>query len=80
MAMVSPPPRVSSGFMVPPIASARRAGHREPEPDAGGAAGFAESPKGHEHPVPVSLGDARPSVGHTQLNPDTVGAGGQLRR
>ena len=55
-------------------------GHRETEPDARGGAGAAEPLEGHGYPVPVRLGDARPAVDHTQLNPVAAGAGRQQRR
>jgi len=73
MAMVSPPPGVSSGFSVPRIALGQAAGHREPEPHAGGTTGVAEPLEGHERPVPFGLGDAWPAIDNAELDLVAVG-------
>ncbi len=43
--MVSPPPGVSSAVSVPPMASVKPAGHRQPEPDARRPVAVAGSPR-----------------------------------
>ena len=51
--MVSPPPGVSSGARVPPIASARPRDSARPRPDAGVVVPVAEPLERQEHLVPV---------------------------
>ena len=71
--IVRPPPGVSSGVRVPPIASTKPTGHREPEADAVDTRAVAEPLERLEDPLTVLGRDAGPSIDHPQLDPAAGG-------
>ena len=74
--IVSPPPGVSSGVRVPPMASVSPRDSASPRPDAGGVVGVAEPLERREHPVQVGRRDAGPAVDDPQLDPVAEAAAG----
>ena len=78
--MVSPPPGVSSGSRVPPMASARPRDSASPRPTP---VVLSVSPRrwnGQEDPVPVVGRDAGAAVDDPDLDPVAEPAAGQVRR
>ncbi len=79
--MVRPPPGVSSGSSVPPMASVEAAGQRQSEADAGRVVGVAEPlERAAKTCSRASARDARAAVDDPQLDPVAERAAGDQRR